>query len=751
MYNLLYKYSRIIIHSKKLFRLKLAFLFFTIISFSHLYSYSQDYDTTKGVALVLSGGVAKGFAHIGVLKVLDSLEIPVEYIGGTSIGAIIGGLYAMGYSGKEIEILVKKVNWNTIFSDTPERNLIPVYEKIISERYVMSLQTQGINVQLPKGILSGHNIINYLSEITYGAHDINNFRKLPIPFFCIAADIETGEEIILEDGILPFAMRASMAMPTIFSPFIIDDKLLVDGGIINNFPINRMKERFPGIIIGVDLQTGLLPRNEITSFTSIFDQLSTLIDYNTYKQNKLLCNIYIHPDMEGYSATSFSNNAIDSLIKKGEEATILKINELKKIPHSSSYSDSNSRMPITLSDDVEFNFNSVEVIGQKRNNPSYIQSMLGYKPDHPLTFEQLKLGIRKLFATNEYDYITYIISSNENKLSVYCKEHIINTLNIGINYQQGTSASVLFNITRKKSLFNSDILIADIVLADHPGFSFFYGLDRGIKPAPDVKYQWNNFSINYYDKGKKIGQATTNFSIIQAGIHSTFNNQITSGVSLNTEMFNYYNIIFSSGFTPEIAEPVFKSYYNYRFYLMFDSRNSTVIPTKGDNLLMALKIHTDNFVTFNNTSPFISYLFKYQKIWGNEKKCMLSNVSMRALSKNDTIPLFYKTIITGNEIPSLNEAYVYFPGASFIENLTYNALAINLDYRFRFFTNHYLSALGNAGLLTDKIGDLNSYNLLWSVGTKYMYTSILGPLQLSLNYLLPYKKLSTHISIGYLF
>ncbi|MBN2520504.1 MAG: patatin-like phospholipase family protein, partial [Bacteroidales bacterium] len=513
-----YKYSKILLQY-------ILSRYYILIIITYLYNsliynnttFCSEPATKQGIGLVLSGGGAKGFAHIGVLKIIDSLGIKVDYIGGTSMGAIIGGLYAMGYSGKEIETLVKNVDWNTLFADIADRDLIPVYEKLSLERYISTLRFKGKNILLPKGYINGHNIINYLSEITYAAHEINDFRKLPIPFFCIATNIETGEEKIIENGILPFAMRASMAIPTVFSPLVLNDQLLVDGGVINNFPVNRMKERFPGKIIGVDLQTGLLPKNEITSFTSILDQISTLIDYNTYNINKSLCDIYLHPDIEDYSIMSFSKEAIDTLIKRGEATALKELMNLSDTMNIKANNNYDSSIHLKLTNDMKFYFNEIEVIGQKRNNPNYVRTILGYKTNEPLTVQQIKLGIKKLFATNEYEYITYIIESSRKILQIICKENIYNTINLGINYEQGNSASILLNITRKKKFFNSDILIGDIKLGDHPGIKIFYGLDRGLRPAPDIQLQWQNFLINFYEKGKKEGYAKINFSIIQAG------------------------------------------------------------------------------------------------------------------------------------------------------------------------------------------------------------------------------------------
>src|SRR4030042_5265317 len=198
----------------------------------------DDSEAPPRIGLVLSGGGARGFAHVGVLQILDSLQIPVHFITGTSMGSIVGGLYALGYSGKDLDSLAKNVDWTIIFSDKPPRGKLAYFEKSDMGRFQLSLQTRKYNIQEPSGLIFGQKISLLLTRLISPQFDDANFDELPIPFRCISADLISGNEVVPNAGSLPKAIRASMSVPSIFTPVEWGDSLLVDGGVLNNLPVD---------------------------------------------------------------------------------------------------------------------------------------------------------------------------------------------------------------------------------------------------------------------------------------------------------------------------------------------------------------------------------------------------------------------------------------------------------------------------------------------------------------------------------
>ncbi|MFT5791621.1 MAG: NTE family protein, partial [Saprospiraceae bacterium] len=250
--------------------LTLLLIFCTLFGFSQ-----EDNDVQKDVkvGLVLSGGGAKGFAHVGVLKVLEEAGVRVDYIGGTSMGAIVGSMYASGYSAKEIDSLIRTFDFDKIMQDEVPRKSKPFYEKENGEKYAITFPLKKGKITIPKAVSKGQNVLNLMTELLQHVDTITDFNKLPIPFFCIATNLETGKQEILNSGFLPKAVQASGAFPTLLEPVEIGGKLLIDGGVVNNFPIDEIIEMGADIVIGVDLRSDYDEKDELDSALKIVNQI----------------------------------------------------------------------------------------------------------------------------------------------------------------------------------------------------------------------------------------------------------------------------------------------------------------------------------------------------------------------------------------------------------------------------------------------------------------------------------------------
>lgn len=319
----------------------------------------------KKVGLVLSGGGAKGAAHVGALKVIDKMGIPVDYVVGTSIGAIIGGLYSTGYSPAQLEELIKSSNWIELLSDKVPRDQIPFPDKTESDKYIASL----IMGQRNCGILKGRNISRLLENLTSDFRHVTDFDSLPIPFACIATDMATNKKEVIRSGHLPQAMRASMAVPIAFEPVFIQDKVLIDGGFKDNLPTDVAKEMGADIIIAIDVQSDLATSQELQSIGDIANQLMLMICQSGDLRNGEGIDAYMKVNVEGFTAASFTPEAMDSLIIRGEETAILHQDELKAI----------------LTETGEFHSRTAEK-----------QSIHGFTPSYTpnIKDKQLRIGLR---------------------------------------------------------------------------------------------------------------------------------------------------------------------------------------------------------------------------------------------------------------------------------------------------------------------------------------------------------------------
>lgn len=271
----------------------LVFAMCLILPFS---VYSQE--QRKKVGVVLSGGGAKGVAHIKALKVIEEAGIPIDYIVGTSMGSIVGGLYAIGYTPEQLDSMVRKQDWTFLLSDRIKRSAMSLTERERSAKYIVSLPfTKNPKAAMSGGIIKGQNLANLFSDLTMGYHDSINFNKLPIPFACVSANVVNGDQIIFHDGVLSTAMRASMAIPGVFTPVRKDSMVLVDGGIVNNYPADVAKAMGADIIIGVDVQNALKSADKLNSAPDILGQIVDLTCQTNHEKNVELTDTYIRSDI----------------------------------------------------------------------------------------------------------------------------------------------------------------------------------------------------------------------------------------------------------------------------------------------------------------------------------------------------------------------------------------------------------------------------------------------------------------------
>ena len=275
------------------------------------------------VGLVLSGGGARGAAHVGVLKVLDEMRVPIDAIAGTSMGAVVGGLYASGMSAAEIEKLMRSLNWQDAFRDRPPREELGFRRKQDERNFLVrfALGVKDNGFVLPRGLVQGQKLEQVLRNAALPVAEIQRFDRLPIPFRAVATDLETGEAVVMDSGDLVTAMRASMSAPGVFSPAQREGRLLVDGGLVENLPIDTARAMGVDVLIVVDVSFPLYLRDELTSPLEVTNQaFAILIRGRTLEQRQKLLptDIVIDPPLGRFPSADFSR--VPQALRAGEEA-----------------------------------------------------------------------------------------------------------------------------------------------------------------------------------------------------------------------------------------------------------------------------------------------------------------------------------------------------------------------------------------------------------------------------------------------
>ncbi|MCD4652138.1 MAG: patatin-like phospholipase family protein, partial [Candidatus Cloacimonetes bacterium] len=398
------------------------------------------------IGLALSGGGAKGLAHIGVLKVLESYNIPIDYITGTSIGSIIGGLYAIGYSADEIEELITQLDWDELLMDKQSRRHLAMEEKDIMARYAVTLPMKDYMPSLPKGLIAGQNFSALISDLTLSVHHIKDFSNLPTPFLCVATNIETGDAVVLDKGYLPDAIRASMSIPSMFTPIEIDGQLLVDGGLVENFPVAQCRKMGADIVIGVDVGSLYKDRSMLISLVSIMEQAVGFQNLKSVVDERKLCDILILPEVDLFRITDFRK--ADTLIVLGEKATQLKSTELedlttllKDFPEVFRY------LPVKDVDSVYVK--KIKTVGLDKVSKNLIIGKLGLKDSRWIKSEEIRDAIQRLCGSNYFERVTYRLEPVPGGVNMIIRvvEKTTNFFQVGLNYNCELNAALLLNAT----------------------------------------------------------------------------------------------------------------------------------------------------------------------------------------------------------------------------------------------------------------------------------------------------------------
>jgi len=540
-------------------------------------------NTRPKVGLVLSGGGAKGLAHIGVLKVIDSLGIKVDYISGTSMGAVVGGLYASGYTANQLDSIFSKIDVDALLQDYTPRESKSFYEKRNDEIYALTLPFNNFKLGLPSGLSKGLYNFNLMSRLTQHVSDVRDFDKLPIPFLCIATDVETGEQIVLDEGILAQAIIASGALPTLYSPVEINGRLLIDGGVVNNYPIEELKNRGIDFIIGIDVQDGLKNREQLKDVTAVLSQINNFSMIEKMEGKRSLTNIYIKPDIKGFSVVSFDKG--QEIIKKGNE----KANEfIKELLPLRNIDERPTTFKVIKNDSIfirDITFNKLENFTR-----AYVLGKLKIKRNTKIPMTQIEKGISNLNATQNFSAISYSFEKTQSgeRLALNLKENKSNTfLKFGIHYDDLYKSGALINYTHKKLIAKNDVASLDVILGDNFRYNFDYYIDNGFYWSFGFNSKFNSFNRNiatdfangiiFTDLG--INSVNIDFTDItnQAYVQTIFAQKFSFGAGLE---FKYLNI---KSETLENSTPIFdKSNYLSAFgYLKYDSFNQKYFPKKG--------------------------------------------------------------------------------------------------------------------------------------------------------------------------
>jgi len=476
----------------------------------------EDVAERPKIGLVLSGGGARGAAHIGVLQVLEQMQIPVDYIVGTSMGAIIGGLYASGMTVAEVEAALVSIDWDDVLLDSPGRNQLSYRRKREDDEFLVE-SAVGFNqgeIQLPAGLLQGQKLLLLLRSLTLPVSEIHDFNQLNMPFRAVATDISTGRAVVLGTGDLATAMRASASIPSVFSPVELDEMLLVDGGVSDNLPVQVVRDMGADIVIAVDISTALSKKHQLTNVLSITDQLTTIMTRNNTEVSLALLqsnDVLIIPDLGDITTTSFnrSTEAIEPGRIAAEahagELAALSVSGLEYGAHMTQHQKSLPGTPV-----ISF----IRINNQSRLADEVISARLGVKLGEPLDPVELDRDIGDLYGLDLFKSVNYSVVMENGvtglQLNVIEKPWGPNYLQAGAQFHvewrgnDGISLGGSYTRTAMNSLAGEWRTILEIGKRTRFFTEFYQPLNAELEYFANPVFEYNRYSFGVYKDGNHL-------------------------------------------------------------------------------------------------------------------------------------------------------------------------------------------------------------------------------------------------------
>ncbi len=716
--------------------------------FVSIMSYAKESNERPKIGLVLSGGGARGIAHVGVLSVLEELGIEPDYIAGTSMGAIIGGLYAVGYDSKQLEKILKKQNWRKLLLDEMLLSDVSFEEKDHIERYIGELPIENYRIKLPSGIVAGQRISKFLSDLTISTNQVDDFDDLHIPFRCIATDLETGEAVVLKNGTLAEAMRISMSIPSAFTPVMHEGKILIDGGIARNLPVQDVIEMGADIVIAIDVSSELYSKEKLNSLVRVMEQSINFRGIERSREQQKLADILIKPEVNDVSILQFDN--IPGLLEAGKEAAYSKYDELKKIAEEQSkYEKEDRGIPILKVDKIKLN--KIKVKGLKTVSKNLVIGKLHLREHSVSSFEQISNAIDRLWGSMYFERVTYrfIPSENGADLEITVIEKSNNVFNFSFNYNSETKAEILLNQTSRNLLLEGSRISIDAILSETPSFDASYFLHLGWRPG-------FGFGLSAHGERYKIrfenDEELEEFIYDQASsdfvLQTIFLNSAAIGIGMNYDINSV-----KSEYNDQFDEKKYQVFRSYAF-VKINNLDRKYYPKKGINLtakfeyIVPLETNDDNC----DEEPLTRFIYNSDKYLPlNDRTTVNFGMTIGSISTEEktTVPIYLFSI--GGNVNEAENAIPYF-GYKPNSILNSNFGTSKIDIVFNIWNEIYFSQAASILTYSDHLlGILDTQDLVIGACSKIGIRAPFGSIDYSISRNSDSEKFIHFINVGHQF
>ena len=711
----------------------------------------------KKVAVVLSGGGAKGMAHIGALKVLERAGIPIDIVTGTSMGSIIGGLYAIGYNAQSLDSMVRVQDWSYVITDRENLRRQSLNDRRKQNTYVYSTgMTIGKRNMQAGGIIKGKNLAELFQRLCTGYTDSIDFtHDLRIPFACVATNIIDNSEVDFHSGRLPQAMRASMAIPAAFSPVRIGDKVLVDGGLKNNYPADIAREMGADIIIGVTVQGAPKEAADLVGTMSILSQIIDVNCKNKYEENLAITDLHLSVDTKGYGSASFSQAAIDTLIRRGEEVAMRHWDDIIALKKRIGIDD--SFRPVILQPlRPQVMTEKRRVIGFVFENMTPQDERFLKQKFHISRIDSIDANLEQQITTSmrvdlfyqtaesrlipEGDGVRVVLSAGNRKsvqlhAGVRYDTEEYAALQLGLDIPFKTAIPVNADITLRlgKRLKARGEITAHPRSFSRPTFSYSFSrndVDLYIKGDLDYNIRYNQFQAEVLP---------FNFNL------SRFNLQM----GLRWDYMHYRNKLGSAAAKEFTLEN--EHFFSYRARAEYNSEDNWYFPSRGARFKAEYAYLTADFTRLENNTGMSEVSAHWRMSFTLGSRFTLQPMVYGRLLFGKTVPLVFSNAIGGNWFGHYVEQQMPFAGVGNVEYVDDQFVAAQLQAQQRMGSNHYALLRVSGAQCAEKTAQLLDHHTLFGVQAAYYYDTMFGPAGITIGYSNRTEKPYVFLNLGFVF
>lgn len=743
------------------------------------------------VALVLSGGGAKGAAHVGVIKYLESIGMPVDVVMGTSMGGLVGGIYALGYEAEQLDSIIRGIDWDMALSDKVPRDYLSYSAIKYKEKYVLSFpflydkkdymrkiesdqqytrrvddihfgagEADATNMvkdnllgSLPSGMVYGQNVNNIFSSLSVGYQDETDFYDLPIPFLCVATDLVSGTAKIWTEGKLNTALRSTMSIPGLFAPVRVDGMVLVDGGMRNNYPTDLAKKVGADIVIGVNLSEGYKNYNEINNLADIINTGIDMLGRTSFESNIDIPDVNIKPDLHEFNMLSFDDRSIDTIINRGYQAALTvaaKLDSIKAVVGSDRTVFHNDP-----ADDIRLRkvlVSGVEIAGVDDKESLYLMNKIKVGAGSRMGNAEIEDAVATIFGTNAFDYVNYELLGDEEpyRLRFNCKRGPICQLGLGGRFDTEEIVSVLVNLGVGVHKIQGSSLDFTGKVGTNPNASLTYSYispkGMSFNVMAGVRYTDRNtfsigdnrFRINFLDVRQEIFLSNIKWStfFLKTGFRNDY--------------YNVNSVMAEQAFGDYDVNQLSNDYVTFFFNARKDSFDNAYIPTKGKSFGLSYDwVFGGGPQKFNN---FHAFTLDAKQVVGGDRFAFIPSVNIRYLL-GDEVPVPFTNTIGGSMAGRYLDQQIPFIGINNAAAMQKILGVARADWRVKLLKNNYLTAIANYALSCDEISafknldeDVAGY---LGCGLQYTYNSIVGPISLNAHWSNYTHKVGLYLSLGF--